>query len=192
MNEDFDSKHDVSQISMYHKSVKDSLIFLPLSEIATSIINNIREEFKESADLGAKVFIQNLKTDQFQYLPDNYRYVATVERSNKFNIFDADGFNVIKTKKNTDLKEVYQLLIDYLTCKKLKTMEVKYTLDDFMTALCLSANTLTYIYAVQDYISRRVLDFYETEREASYAYGDSLYKDQFKILKIHNPFPISY
>lgn len=192
MNEDFNSKHDVSQISMYHKSVQDSLIYLPLSEIPTSIVDNIRKELKESVDLGDKVFIQDLKTEQFQYLPDNYKYVVTVERSNKFNIFDSKGFNVIKSKQDTELRKVYQLLVDYLTYKKLRTMEVSYTLGDFMAALCLSANNLTYIYAVQDYISRKILNFYETECEASYAYRDRTYNDQFKVLKIYNPFPINY
>lgn len=71
-------------------------------------------------------------------------------------------------------------------------MEVSYTLGDFMAALCLSANNLTYIYAVQDYISRKILNFYETECEASYAYRDRIYNGQFKVLKIYNPFPINY
>ena len=172
--------------------VHDSLNFLPISEIPSSVLNNIKQNFKQHADLKANVFIQDLNTDQFQYLPDNYRYVVTVEKSNVFNIFDAEGFSVVKSKKDTELRKVYQLLIDYLSYKKLKTTEVNRTLQDFMDALSLSANNLSYIFAVQDYISRRILAFYKTEREASYTYYGLINKNQFKILKIYNPYPITY
>lgn len=162
---------------------KETVVFT-LDEIPALVIKRIKANLKEPTSYDySKIFVQKLDYD---YLPKDWKYVVTVEGHYSFNIFNNKGCSIISDKCVKELKQLKQNLGDYLFSKSFNSEYYDSDLKLFIDSTFFTFNKIMFRYAAQDYVTRRIVGFFESDDEASYYHK----KPNYTILKIYNPYPI--